>query len=218
MTLVPIAWASKGQDITADSTPAAETIAFHQGVVDTVGHPVILDVGEEMDALTDNTGCVSANRKGVAKHAAYVRALGVRNSLMKDLHEKKVIRIGRVPTKLNRSDLGTKHYERIEFEGLRKLSGIVPLDSIDEYLLDRVEARDHPERGHNDGVLKNNEPEDHDAANRKANVLASVIGNHAGQGHDRQQKSETVIESSSELWNAICTLGSSSASRKRGGA
>ena len=98
-----------------------------------------------VDALTDNNSALQQARRGTTRHAAYERGLGVRTSLLRDLEERQFIALGRVPTKTNRGNLGTKALGRLDLQGEKRLSGIVKKKDIPEVVQARFRARE--ERG-----------------------------------------------------------------------
>ena len=127
---MPVTWLSKGQPITADSTPIAELIAAHLGVKDTVGiNDMLMTKSDEIVLRSDNkTAEVTIARGHSNRAVAYEKAIGVKAGLMKDLMEARIIKLIRVETSINPANIFTKAVTgRLQFERERRLCGLMPL-------------------------------------------------------------------------------------------
>ena len=138
-SLVPIAWSSKKQPITADSVDHAEMVACHLGVREciTLGHALSLDcaiLGSDIVTAiperplrirVDNMCVVINGRKGVADACgARAKALKLRAGLLRDLVRMGLIRVEYVKTDENKSDMFTKALNLIKFQEAMRLMSL----------------------------------------------------------------------------------------------
>ena len=134
-TNCPIAWGSKKQSITADSSGMSELIAAHLAV------RVILPLHEgffgnrdfgahrPLCLQVDNSTVLRISRTGVSQLLAIAetKPMAVRLGLLRDLRELGVLRVVHVRTDVNRADALTKALETVKLEKGVELFGIVDL-------------------------------------------------------------------------------------------
>ncbi|MAT47634.1 MAG: hypothetical protein CMO35_09430 [Verrucomicrobiaceae bacterium] len=129
-SLLPVAWSSKRQPITADSTFASEIIAAHTGVREalTLGllmHEYVTGAEAPLRLCVDNSSVLSNAKRGVNDTSgATAKALNLRMGLLKDLVTYGLISVEHVVSKENRSNLFTKCLGRLDIERERELAGI----------------------------------------------------------------------------------------------
>lgn len=124
---------SSGQPIAADSSSIAEMIALHKGVKETLPYLGFLPgCSDVLDTREDNTATESAAIKGYSKGmAAYARAIGVRAQLIRDLQDRGMLKVSRIKSCDNGSDIGTKVLDRMTLQHCMELIGIRERKSSD---------------------------------------------------------------------------------------
>ncbi|MDE0828009.1 MAG: reverse transcriptase domain-containing protein [Vicinamibacterales bacterium] len=142
-TLVPIAWASKGQPLTADSTLMSELIAAHTAVRETLClasalQNDVVDIGTNIDdskickpiiLRVDNEGVLSNCRRGVSDACGVMaKALSLRVGLLRDLREMGLFDVVYVKTDENRSDMYTKALTNLKLIVALEANGVVPMN------------------------------------------------------------------------------------------
>jgi len=134
---VPIAWQSGKQSIAADSTAAAEIIAFAAGTKKVFAMTEALD---DLDCATmtvesDNAETVRTVKRGFSKMLhAFSRAIKLKICMLSDLVAAKWMRIDHVPGSENCADLFTKRLPRLAFQKAKVLVGVRdPNDEVANY-------------------------------------------------------------------------------------
>ena len=135
---LPIHYGSKRQKVGADAVSAAEIIAAHVGLK-SGGLPMIsaVDVfgvpNSKLVVRVDNNAALRHITNSASDSVFFLlRGVNSRHSLLRDCHRAGVFGCTKVPTKLNRSDLGTKALSRLDLERARRMAGLViPDGSID---------------------------------------------------------------------------------------
>ena len=112
-------WQVKQQTRVAQSTGEAEFCAVTPGVNQVVWvrhllHELELGYSRASAVYTDNDLARSLIENPI--HYTRMKQIGVKYFMLTNLRERHVICAGRVPTKLNPADLGTKPLSRSEFE------------------------------------------------------------------------------------------------------
>jgi len=134
-TCCPIAWGSKKQSITADSSGMSEFIAGHYAV------RVIMPLHEgffgnaafgthrPLCLQVDNSTVLRISRTGVSQQLALaeVKPMAVRLGLLRDLRELGILRVVHVRTDVNRADALTKALDQVKLERACELFGMVDL-------------------------------------------------------------------------------------------
>ena len=127
-SLVPVHWTSKKQSIEADSTGSSELIAAHTGLRECLMvHDALKPDGEPLLLLTDNSVVVRVSRRGSSSALDYLakRPLAIRLSLLRDMRDYGIVEVEHVETEKNRADIFTKQMDRLKFQNLRSLLGMV---------------------------------------------------------------------------------------------
>ena len=129
-SFLPVAWSSKRQPITSDSTFSSEIIAAHTGVREalTLGHLLheyASGTEGELKLCVDNSAVLSNAKRVVSDAAgATAKALNLRMGLLKDLVKFGLLSVEHVVSKENRSNLFTKCLGRLEIERERVMCGV----------------------------------------------------------------------------------------------
>ena len=134
-TCCPIAWGSKKQSITADSSGMSEFIAGHYAVRAILplheGFFGNRDFGTHRPLClqVDNSTVLRISRTGVSQQLAMaeVKPMAVRLGLLQDLRELGVLRVVHVRTDVNRADALTKALDQVKLEKACELFGMVNL-------------------------------------------------------------------------------------------
>ena len=136
-TSVPIAWGSKKQSITADSSGMSEFIAshyairtvlpLHAGIFGPSGSHGSRSPGQPLNLMADNSTVLRISRTGLSQQLAIlaVKPMAVRMGLLKDLRDLGVIRVVHVRTDDNMADALTKALEQVKLEAACDMFGLV---------------------------------------------------------------------------------------------
>ena len=129
---LPIHFGSKKQKIGADAVSAAEIVAAHVGLK-SGGLPMqsvvnIFNVkNSRIELRIDNNAAVRHVVKSPSDSVFFtLKAVNARHALLRDSHKAGLFNCTRVPTHLNRSDLGTKALGKLELERARRMAGLIP--------------------------------------------------------------------------------------------
>jgi hypothetical protein len=134
-TSVPIAWGSKKQGITADSSGSSELIASHYALREVIGlHEGFFGTAQDgtrrpLVLRADNSTVLRIARSGISRQLDLLetKPISLRIGLLRDLRELGVIRVVHVRTHLNRADALTKALEGV------KMGAAVEMFSFSDY-------------------------------------------------------------------------------------
>eukprot|EP00923_Selenidium_pygospionis_P053583 GHVN01093013.1.p1 GENE.GHVN01093013.1~~GHVN01093013.1.p1 ORF type:complete len:197 (+),score=3.60 GHVN01093013.1:216-806(+) len=122
---VPISFYSKRQPLCSDSTPSAECVAVHLALKSVIQCEILLgdllsrrSGGRAAPMLRiDSPSCLSAMKKGFSSKLGYLsKSLGIRLAFATELIDKRVVDVSYVPSRNNRSDIGTKALPTVPFQ------------------------------------------------------------------------------------------------------